>query len=86
MFGYSKQIPFNVNRLVKKEFCLVNKIPFLQHSEGQYSSPIKNPWITQAWNTEDISRKELNTLAKEIIDRIELIRDGDKVQISINFL
>ncbi|UYY98715.1 recombinase family protein [Peribacillus frigoritolerans] len=39
----------------------------------------------EAWNTDDISRKELNTLAKEIIDRIELIRDGDKVQINIEF-
>ena len=40
----------------------------------------------EAWNTEDISRKELNTLAKGIIDRIELIRDGDKVQILMKFL
>lgn len=39
----------------------------------------------EAWNTEDISRKELNTLAKGIIDRIELIRDGDNVEIKILF-
>ncbi|MFB7642648.1 recombinase family protein [Peribacillus butanolivorans] len=40
----------------------------------------------EAWNTDDISRKELNTLAKKIIDRIELIRVEDLVEIKINFL
>jgi site-specific DNA recombinase len=40
----------------------------------------------EAWNTEGISKKELNKLAKEIIDRIELIREGDNVEIKIQFL
>jgi hypothetical protein len=40
----------------------------------------------EAWNTENIEREELNKLAKEIIDRIELIREGDNVQIKIQFL
>jgi site-specific DNA recombinase len=40
----------------------------------------------EAWNTEGISKKELNKLAKEIIDRIELTREGDNVQINIRFL
>ncbi|MFY0783615.1 hypothetical protein AB1K18_25615 [Peribacillus simplex] len=39
----------------------------------------------EAWNTDDISSKELNTLAKELIDRIELIREADNIKININF-
>jgi site-specific DNA recombinase len=39
----------------------------------------------EAWNMEGISKEELNKLAKEIIDRIELIREGDNVQINIQF-
>ncbi|MCM3115473.1 recombinase family protein [Neobacillus sp. MER 74] len=40
----------------------------------------------RAWSSKDISKKELNTLAKQIIDRIELIREGENIEIKINFL
>jgi site-specific DNA recombinase len=40
----------------------------------------------EAWNIEGINRKELNKLAKEIIDRIDVIREGDNVQLKIQFL
>lgn len=40
----------------------------------------------ESWNTEGISKNELNKLAKEIIDRIELNREGDNVAITIKFL
>jgi DNA invertase Pin-like site-specific DNA recombinase len=40
----------------------------------------------KAWNTEGISKKELNTLAKQIIDRIELSREAEVIEINIKFL
>ncbi|MCU5460665.1 recombinase family protein [Bacillus cereus] len=40
----------------------------------------------KAWNTEGISKRELNTLAKQLIDRIEYVREGNNVQINIKFL
>ncbi|UZJ79442.1 recombinase family protein [Fictibacillus sp. KU28468] len=40
----------------------------------------------KAWDTKGISNKELNKLAKEIIDRIEMSRDGNYIKINIKFL
>lgn len=40
----------------------------------------------KAWNTEGISKRELNILAKQLIDRIEYVREGNNVQINIKFL
>ena len=38
-----------------------------------------------AWDTDGISKRELNILAKQLIDRIEYVREGNNVQININF-
>ncbi len=40
----------------------------------------------KGWNTEGISKKELNTLAKQLIERIEYVRECNNVKININFL
>jgi site-specific DNA recombinase len=40
----------------------------------------------EGWNTEEICKKELIRLALEIIDRIEVNREDDTVEIKINFL
>jgi site-specific DNA recombinase len=40
----------------------------------------------EAWDTENLEREDLNKLAKKIIDRIELIREGNNIQITIKFL
>lgn len=38
-----------------------------------------------AWDTDGISKRELNILAKKLIDRIEYVREGNNVQINIKF-
>lgn len=40
----------------------------------------------KAWNTEGISKREMNIFAKQLIDRIKYIREGNNVQINIKFL
>lgn len=40
----------------------------------------------KAWNTEGIGKRELNTLAKQLIDRIEYVREGNNINIKIQFL
>jgi site-specific DNA recombinase len=40
----------------------------------------------EAWDLKAIDKIELNKLAKLIIDRIEVIRDGDNIEISMQFL
>jgi site-specific DNA recombinase len=39
-----------------------------------------------AWNASDIDNAELNRLAKELIDRIEFVRDGDTIEINVKIL
>lgn len=40
----------------------------------------------EAWNVEKVEKSELNKLAKMIIDRIEVIREGNNVSLKIKFL
>ncbi|WP_454500300.1 hypothetical protein [Bacillus toyonensis] len=40
----------------------------------------------KAWDTEGIGKRELNILAKQLIDRIEYIREDDNIKIKISFL
>ncbi|MCU5591555.1 MULTISPECIES: recombinase family protein [Bacillus cereus group] len=40
----------------------------------------------KAWNTEGITKRELNTLAKQLIERIEYVREGNNINMKIQFL
>ncbi|WP_430981346.1 recombinase family protein [Bacillus thuringiensis] len=40
----------------------------------------------KAWNTVGITKRELNTLAKQLIERIEYVREGNNINMKIQFL
>lgn len=67
-------------RSIERSIAVVDK----EQTDEERLQAIKK--FKEAWNSEDISRKELNILAKGIIDRIDLNREGNDVQIKIIFL
>lgn len=45
----------------------------------------RNEALKVAWDTIEISPMERNQLAKQIVERIEYTRDGNKIDIRVKF-